>query len=99
MSYNDGGGKSRAATVPVVGRAKIMAFVRGLRRRFGPASYARLIKVNGQPAAQFSLGDQDAVAALEVRDGKIVSILTVLNPDKLSYLYRQMGGPPVAEGG
>ncbi len=65
----------------------------------GPASYARVIEVNGQPAAQLSVGDQDAVAALEVRDGKIVSILTVLNPDKLSYLYRQMGGPPVATGG
>jgi DNA-directed RNA polymerase specialized sigma24 family protein len=27
------------------------------------------------------------------------AIFTVLNPDKLSYLYRQTGGPPVAEGG
>jgi RNA polymerase sigma-70 factor (ECF subfamily) len=100
VSYNDGGGKTRAAPVPVVGRMKIMAFLRGLRRRFGPTSYSRVIEVNGQPAVQFSLGDQDAVAALEVRDGKIVSILTVLNPDKLSYLYRQLGGPPPrAEGG
>jgi RNA polymerase sigma-70 factor (ECF subfamily) len=99
VSYNDGGGKARAALVPVVGRTRIMAFLRGLRRRFGPASYARVIEINGEPAAQFSLGDQDAVATLEVRDGKIVSILTVLNPDKLSYLHRQMGGPPVAAGG
>jgi RNA polymerase sigma-70 factor (ECF subfamily) len=100
VSYNDGGGKARAALVPVVGRTKIMAFLRGLRRRFGPTSYARVIEVNGQPAAQLSLGDQDAVVTLEVRDGKIVSILTVLNPDKLSYLYRQLGGPPPrAEGG
>jgi RNA polymerase sigma-70 factor (ECF subfamily) len=98
VSYNDGGGKTRAAPIPVVGRTKIMAFLGGLRRRFGPTSYARIIEVNAQPAAHFSLGDQDAVATLEVRDGKIVSILTVLNPDKLSYLYRQMGGAPRAAG-
>jgi len=55
--------------------------------------------INGAPAAQFSLGGQDALVALEVRDGKIVSLFTVLNPDKLSYLYRQMGGPRPAEGG
>ncbi|HEY2258104.1 MAG TPA: RNA polymerase sigma factor SigJ [Solirubrobacteraceae bacterium] len=99
VSYNDGGGRARAALVPVVGRTKIMAFLGGLRRRFGPTSSVRMLEVNGQPAAQFSLGGQDALVQLEVRDGKIVSIFTVLNPDKLSYLYRQTGGPPVAEGG
>ena len=65
----------------------------------GATSYVRILEVNGEPAAQFSLGGQDALATVEVRDGKIVSILTVLNPDKLSYLYRQTGGPPVAGGG
>jgi RNA polymerase sigma-70 factor, ECF subfamily len=99
VSYNDGGGRARAALVPVVGRRKIMAFLGGLRRRFGPTSYVRILQVNGQPAAQFSLGGQDALAALEVRDGKIVSIFTVLNPDKLSYLYRQTGGAPAPGGG
>ncbi len=99
VSYNDGGGRARAALVPVVGRTKIMAFLGGLRRRFGATSYLRILQVNGQPAAQFSLGGQDALATLEIRDGKIVSIFTVLNPDKLSYLYRQTGGPPAAEGG
>jgi RNA polymerase sigma-70 factor, ECF subfamily len=99
VSYNDGGGRARAALVPVVGRRKIMAFLGGLRRRFGPTSYVRIRQVNGQPAAQFSLGGQDALAALEVRDGKIVSIFTVLNPDKLSYLYRQTGGAPAPGGG
>jgi RNA polymerase sigma-70 factor, ECF subfamily len=99
VSYNDGGGRARAALVPVVGRRKIMAFLGGLRRRFGPTSSVRILQVNGQPAAQFSLGGQDALAALEVRDGKIVSIFTVLNPDKLSYLYRQTGGAPAPGGG
>jgi RNA polymerase sigma-70 factor, ECF subfamily len=93
VSYNDGGGKVRAAPYPVVGRTKILAFIRGLLRRFGPSPYVRLIEVNGEPAAMFSVGGQDSVVTVEVRDGKIVSIFTVLNPDKLSYLYRQTGGP------
>jgi RNA polymerase sigma-70 factor (ECF subfamily) len=96
VSYNDGGGRARAALIPVVGRRKIMAFLAGLRRRFDLSPSVRILEVNGAPAAQFSLGGQDALAALEVRDGRIVSILTVLNPDKLSYLSRQTGGWPQA---
>jgi RNA polymerase sigma-70 factor (ECF subfamily) len=99
VSYNDGGGRARAARVPVVGREKIMRFFAHLLRRRGPSPYARILRVNGEPAAQLSIGGQDSLVALEVRDGKVVSILTVLNPDKLSYLYRQTGGPPVAGGG
>ena len=96
VSYSDGGGRARAATVPVVGRRKIMAFVAGLRRRFGPSPYAQILAVNGEPAALFSVGGQDSLVSLEVRNGRVVSILTVLNPDKLSYLYQQTGGPPQA---
>jgi RNA polymerase sigma-70 factor, ECF subfamily len=51
----------------------------------------RVLQVNGEPAAQLSLSGQDSLVALEVRDGKVVSILTVLNPDKLSYLDQQIG--------
>jgi RNA polymerase sigma-70 factor (ECF subfamily) len=96
VSYNDGGGKARAARVPVVGREKIIRFLSNLRRRFGATPYVRILQVNGEPAAQLSLGGQDSLVALEVRDGKIVAMLTVLNPDKLSYLYRQTGRAPQA---
>jgi RNA polymerase sigma-70 factor, ECF subfamily len=96
VSYNDGGGRARAARVPVVGREKIMRFFAHLLRRRGPRPYARILTVNGEPAAQLSIGGQDSLVALEVRDGKVVSILTVLNPDKLSYLYRQTGRVPQA---
>jgi RNA polymerase sigma-70 factor (ECF subfamily) len=99
VAYNDGGGKARAALIPVVGRRKIMAFIAGLLRRFGPSPYVRMLEVNGEPAAQFSVGGQDSLVAIEVRDGKIVSILTVLNPDKLPYLYRQTGRAPQAASG
>jgi RNA polymerase sigma-70 factor, ECF subfamily len=96
VAYNDGGGRARAARVPVVGRDKIVRFLSNLLRRFGPTPYARILQVNGEPAAQLSLGGQDSLVALDVRDGRIVSIFTVLNPDKLSYLYRQTGRVPQA---
>ena len=99
VAYNDGGGKARAATIPVVGRKKILAFIAGLLRRSAPSPYLRMLRINGEAAAQVSVGGNDSVVTIEVRDGKITSIFTVLNPDKLSYLYRQTGGPPVAEGG
>ncbi|MFL5862224.1 MAG: RNA polymerase sigma factor SigJ [Solirubrobacteraceae bacterium] len=94
VSYNDGGGKARAAGRPVAGREKIIRFIANLLRRTGPSPYARVLEVNGEPAAHLSLGGQDCVVALQVRDGRIQSILAVLNPDKLSYLYRQESGPP-----
>jgi hypothetical protein len=83
----------------VVGRKKIMAFVAGLLRRGEPTPYVRTLEVNGEPAAQLSVGGQDSLVTIEARDGKIVSIFTVLNPDKLSYFYRQTGGPPQAASG
>ncbi|MGH2892749.1 MAG: RNA polymerase sigma factor SigJ, partial [Solirubrobacteraceae bacterium] len=76
VSYNDGGGRARAAPFPVVGRKKIMAFITGLRRRFGPPPYLQMLRVNGEPAAQLSVGGQDSLVTVEVRDGKIVSIFT-----------------------
>jgi RNA polymerase sigma-70 factor (ECF subfamily) len=92
VAYSDGGGKAGAARLPVAGRDKVIRFMANLVRRFGPSPYLRILEVNGGPAAQFSLGGQDALVALEVRDGRVQSILTMLNPDKLSYFYRQTAG-------
>jgi RNA polymerase sigma-70 factor (ECF subfamily) len=90
VAYSDGGGKARAARLPIVGRDKVIRFLGNLVRRFGPTTYVRVLEVNGQPAVQMSLGGQDSLVALEVRDGKVQSLLTVLNPDKLRYLDRQL---------
>jgi RNA polymerase sigma-70 factor, ECF subfamily len=98
VSYNDSGGRARAARVPVVGRTKIMAFLRGLRRRAAPVADVQILQVNGQPAARLSIDGQEALTTLEVRDGKIAEILTVLNPDKLSYLRRQSGAAAAGGG-
>jgi RNA polymerase sigma-70 factor (ECF subfamily) len=89
VAYADGGGKVRAAGLPVVGRAKNIRFITNLTRRFGALSSVRVLELNGEPAAWMSVAGDDTLLSLRVRDGRIQTILTVRNPDKLSYLYRQ----------
>ncbi len=88
VAYSDGGGKARAARKPVVGRDKVIRFIGNLLRRFGPSPYAHVVEANGEPAAQISLGGQDSLVSVDVRDGRVHSILTVLNPDKLAWVRR-----------
>ena len=49
---------------------------------------ARVVEVNGEPGAVLrdAAGDLVGVIAIEVRDGLIVAIRSVVNPDKLQHL-------------
>jgi RNA polymerase sigma-70 factor (ECF subfamily) len=88
VAYTDGGGKVRAAPRPVVGRTDVVRFLAGIMRRF-PIEDATTVEANGLPAVRLRLGGQLPFVALEVRDGAIVSVFTVMNPDKLRYIDRQ----------
>ncbi|MFD9949346.1 RNA polymerase sigma-70 factor [Nonomuraea sp. NPDC059023] len=81
--WNDGGGKVRAALKPIHGRDKVIAFLNGLMSRY-LFSDMRLGETNGHPALITKVGGADQLVSLEIRDGKIVSMLGVLNPDKLT---------------
>ncbi|WP_184967362.1 RNA polymerase sigma-70 factor [Nonomuraea endophytica] len=85
--WNDGGGKVRAALKPIYGRDKVIAFLNGLMSRylFGEM---RLAETNGHPALLTEVGGTDQLVSLEIRDGKIVGMLGVLNPDKLTRIRR-----------
>ncbi|GAA4054606.1 RNA polymerase sigma-70 factor [Actinomadura miaoliensis] len=83
IAYNDGGGKVRAALRPVVGRAKVLAFVAGLMSRY-PLEEARLTEANGEPAIWTVIGGQRQLVTFGIRDGRIQQIFSILNPDKLS---------------
>jgi RNA polymerase sigma-70 factor (ECF subfamily) len=82
----DGGGKARALPRPFVGAEAVgkalSAFV-----RIGLAQDVALVaaRVNGQPGlvARDSGGRPIAVMALDVADGRIARISSVVNPDKL----------------
>ncbi|MGR6922897.1 RNA polymerase sigma-70 factor [[Actinomadura] parvosata] len=86
VSYNDGGGKVRAALRPVIGRDKVVAFLRGLVARYDFRGL-RMLAVNGQPAAMTEVGGHRQLVMLDIRDGRISAIYGVLNPDKLAHVH------------
>ena len=85
----DGGGKAWAAARPFHGRPQVARFMLGLARR-GPKLGARveLAWVNGQPGAVTydAVGRVINVFALDIADGKVHTIRSVVNPDKLHHL-------------
>ncbi|MEW1842496.1 RNA polymerase sigma-70 factor [Nonomuraea angiospora] len=85
VSYNDGGGKVRAALRPILGRRKVVAFLNGLLSRYDFAA-SRLIEVNGQPALWTRVAGHRQVVLIDVRDGVITRIYGLLNPDKLTHV-------------
>jgi RNA polymerase sigma-70 factor (ECF subfamily) len=88
--HGDGGGKAPALAHPVHGRAKVartlLAWVRAAARFGGVA--LRSAEVNGQPGALVldREGRLINVLALDVADGQIQAIRSIVNPDKLRHL-------------
>jgi RNA polymerase sigma-70 factor (ECF subfamily) len=80
---SDGGGVVTAAIRPLLGAERIGRLFWAIARR-GGAQPARLGSVNGQPAIlRFHAGQLHSVTTIEVVDGRIATIYSVLNPNKL----------------
>jgi RNA polymerase sigma-70 factor (ECF subfamily) len=89
VMYGDGGGKAPAARTPIHGREQVARLLRGLVRQFPRwASEIRPSQVNGQPGvlAYDHDGNLVGVMALDVLDGQVVAIRSMINPDKLRHL-------------
>lgn len=87
--YGDGGGKAPAITKPLVGAVPIAKALVGWGRQLLAAGYTyRPASVNSEPGIVFydSEGRVAGVEVLEVMDGAVVAIRSVLNPDKLAHL-------------
>jgi RNA polymerase sigma-70 factor (ECF subfamily) len=87
--YGDGGGKAPQWARVVVGGDKVARMFAGLGLRFaGLGLQVEAHEVNGQPGAV--LRDRDGlvinVISLDVLDGQIQVIRSVINPDKLGHL-------------
>ena len=105
--YGDGGGRAPALGRPLhgadrVSRTMINWMRTGLRigARFEP------VWVNGQPGARFlnPEGELINVVALDVLDGRVQAVRSVVNPEKLGHLgpladLRGMLAKPVSRGG
>ncbi len=85
----DGGGKAQAVGKPLAGADRVAKFLAGLFRR-GVAMRASLRPawINGQPGAVTYDADGLVVSvlALEIADGRVQAIRSVVNPDKLGHL-------------
>jgi len=87
--YTDGGGKRAAALNPIHGSDRISRFFAGLARKQAPLALqsVRRTRLNGLPG--FVITDntgQVETLALEIRDGRIVALYSVRNPDKLAHI-------------
>jgi RNA polymerase sigma-70 factor (ECF subfamily) len=85
----DGGGKGQAKREPTYGPDRVARFLLGLfRRAQKEGTYAVATVVNGQPGAVVydSEGRVASVFALDIADGQVQAIRSVVNPDKLQHL-------------
>ena len=94
--FGDGGGKVRGAIPrPVFGRDRVLRLLLGFAR-YGDELRLRmrLADVNGQPGAVFFNPDGSpfSVLTLDIAEGAITAVRSVVNPDKLRHLR------PLAEG-
>jgi RNA polymerase sigma-70 factor (ECF subfamily) len=87
--YGDGGGKAPQWMRVIVGVDNVARMFAGLGQRFaGSRLRVELHEVNGQPGAV--LRDREDrvinVIALDVRDGRIQVVRSVINPEKLRHI-------------
>src|SRR5215207_1730846 len=81
--YGDGGGKAPAIRVPLVGAERVAKALIGWgRQAWDRGLEHRWADVNGDPGVVFYTDDGRAlwVAALEIADGVVVAVRSVLNP-------------------
>jgi hypothetical protein len=85
----DGGGKATAVGKPLAGADRVARFLAALfRRGMAMGATLRPAWVNGQPGAVTYDADGLVVnvVALEIADGQVQAIRSVVNPDKLGHL-------------
>jgi len=87
--HADGGGKAQAVGTPLAGRLRVMRLLTGLLRRGRDiGAFLRLAWINGQPGAVMydAQGRVVSVMELDVTDGVVQAIHSVVNPDKLGHI-------------
>jgi RNA polymerase sigma-70 factor (ECF subfamily) len=82
----DGGGKSPAAPLPVVGAARIAKLVLGLREKFWAVDRTlEIATINGETGLRIRDGDRLTATLSIATDGeRIFAVYAVVNPEKLT---------------
>ncbi|MBP2707482.1 RNA polymerase sigma-70 factor [Microbispora sp. RL4-1S] len=87
--HGDGGGKAQSLARPAAGASRVgRMLVAGLRRVLALGVVVRTAWINGRPGAVMydAEGRVAAVVELDVADGVVQAIHSVVNPDKLTHL-------------
>ncbi len=87
--YGDGGGVSPSWPRPIAGRDRVVRLLAGLGRQTRQLGIVtRRAEINGQPGAMFldPGGRLINVFVLDIADGQIRTVRSVINPDKLHHL-------------
>jgi RNA polymerase sigma-70 factor, ECF subfamily len=82
----DGGGKTAAAPVPIVGADRIAKLVMGLREKFWSKDRVlEIATINGETGVCIRDGDHLTAAMSIATDGELIfAVYAVVNPDKLA---------------
>ncbi len=84
IAWADGGGKVTAARRPIRGATNVARHLLGVAAKAPTDLVWRVRAINGQPGLVVQVGgDIVAVVALEIADGRVAAIRSVVNPDKL----------------
>jgi RNA polymerase sigma-70 factor, ECF subfamily len=89
VAYGDSGGGRPSWPRPITGRDHVSRLLAGLAQQMRPAGVViRPAEVNGQPGALVldPAGRLISVFALDIADGQVQTIRSVINPDKLRHL-------------
>jgi RNA polymerase sigma-70 factor, ECF subfamily len=87
--HGDGGGKAPSIPVPLVGAERVAKALIGWGRQARERGLVhRPARVNGEPGVVFRDPDGRAVwvGALEIAEGVVVAVRSILNPDKLAHI-------------
>ncbi|MBZ9594775.1 RNA polymerase sigma factor SigJ [Streptomyces erythrochromogenes] len=84
---SDGGGVVSAARRPILGRDAVARFALGAMAKYVAGVPVSVAEVNGTPALLFG---EVAVLLVEFENGLVSGISTVVNPEKLEFLRRQL---------
>ncbi|HEY8458724.1 MAG TPA: RNA polymerase sigma-70 factor [Actinopolymorphaceae bacterium] len=87
--YGDGGGKAPQWTRPIVGADRVARLLVGISQDLRQLNITiELHQVNGQPGAVLRAPDGKLVSvfSLDIADGVVQTIRSVINPDKLQHI-------------
>ncbi|WP_010677987.1 RNA polymerase sigma-70 factor [Bacillus timonensis] len=89
--YSDGGGRVKAAIVPIKTKDRVAKFIFGLIRKFGQDDNLEieLVTVNGQSGILIKRNHKpENVVCFEIEKNQIKQLFLIRNPEKLTYALK-----------